>query len=155
VMVATGVAATLNFAIGAVALRIAPAQERFASGQPDVVASAGGRAAGRSVYAVAALSGMTALGAQVVWTRLLALLFGATTYTFATSLAVSLGGLGLGSLVAAAALRRGHDSRELLAASQLALVAALVYAAGMIAKVIPYTSPMRVTPIEVVHALQA
>jgi spermidine synthase len=150
VMVASCVAAAVNFAIGAVALRIARGNVRVEDPAHDETA---GPISGRAVYAVAALSGMTALGAQVVWTRLLALLFGATTYTFAIILAVFLGGLGLGSVLAAAALRRGHDSRELLAASQLALVAALTYAAEMIAKVIPYTSPARVTPIEVVHVL--
>jgi hypothetical protein len=33
----------------------------------------------RLVYTTIALSGMTALGAEVVWTRMLSLLFGATT----------------------------------------------------------------------------
>src|SRR5208283_2663187 len=34
------------------------------------------------VYVTIALSGMTALAAEAVWTRILSLLFGATTYTF-------------------------------------------------------------------------
>src|SRR5262249_26727512 len=34
----------------------------------------------RGIYVAIALSGLTALGAEVVWTRLLSLLFGATTY---------------------------------------------------------------------------
>ena len=38
-----------------------------------------------------------ALGAEVVWTRLLALTFGGTVYTFSIILAVFLVGLGLGS----------------------------------------------------------
>ncbi len=50
------------------------------------------------VYVVAGLSGLTALGAEVVWTRQLSLLFGASVYTFSLILAVFLGGLGLGSL---------------------------------------------------------
>ena len=41
---------------------------------------------GRSTSTIA-LSGMTALGAEVVWTRLLSLLLGATTYTFSLILA--------------------------------------------------------------------
>ena len=44
----------------------------------------------RVVYVAIALSGMTALGAEVIWTRLLSLLFGATTYTFSLILAVFL-----------------------------------------------------------------
>ena len=53
------------------------------------------------VCCVIALSGFTALGAEVVWTRLLSLLFGSTVYTFAIILAVFLAGLGIGSTVAA------------------------------------------------------
>ena len=42
------------------------------------------------VYAAIAFSGLTALGAEVVWTRLLSLLLGATVYTFSIILAVFL-----------------------------------------------------------------
>ena len=48
----------------------------------------------RMVDVCIALSGFTALGAEVVWTRLLSLHVGATTYTFSLSLAVLLLGLG-------------------------------------------------------------
>ena len=47
-----------------------------------------------------ALSGMSALGAEVVWTRLLSLLLGGTVYTFSLILAVFLVGLGIGSSLA-------------------------------------------------------
>ena len=40
-----------------------------------------------AVYVTIALSGMTALSAEVLWTRLLSLLFGATVYTFSLILA--------------------------------------------------------------------
>ena len=53
----------------------------------------------RGVYAAIALSGLTALGAEVVWTRLLSLMFGATTYAFSIILGVFLAGLGIGSVV--------------------------------------------------------
>ena len=43
-----------------------------------------------------AISGATALGAEVVWTRLMALNFGGTTYTFSLILAAFLLGIGLG-----------------------------------------------------------
>src|SRR5262245_9059224 len=42
------------------------------------------------VYAAIALSGMTALSSEVIWTRVLSLLFGATVYTFSLILAVFL-----------------------------------------------------------------
>jgi len=153
IWVATGIAAALNLVIGLAALRLSrrPDEDAAAPIENDAPPTSDGDA--RTIYEVAALSGMTALGAQVVWTRLLALIFGGTIYTFAIILAIFLGGLGVGSALAAWALRRGHDSRRLLAASQLALVPAVVYAAFMIAKVIPYTSTLRVVPISTLHGL--
>ena len=53
------------------------------------------------VLTVAGLSGFAALGAEVVWTRQLSLLFGATVYNFSLILAVFLAGLGAGSLIGA------------------------------------------------------
>ena len=59
-----------------------------------------------------ALSGATALGAEVVWTRLLGLLLGATVYTFSIILAVFLVGIGIGSAAASAlAARRAAAAR--------------------------------------------
>ena len=55
-----------------------------------------------AVYVAIALSGMTALAAEVIWTRTLSLLFGATVYTFSLILAVFLVGLGIGSSLGAA-----------------------------------------------------
>ena len=50
-----------------------------------------------TVYVTIALSGACALGAEVVWTRLLGMLLGATVYVFSIILAVFLIGLALGS----------------------------------------------------------
>ena len=55
---------------------------------------------------VAGLSGFASLGAEVVWTRQLSLLFGATVYNFSLILAVFLSGIGGGSLAGAWAARR-------------------------------------------------
>src|ERR1051326_7838149 len=49
------------------------------------------------IYLVIALSGCSALGAEVLWTRLLSLLLGGTVYTFSIILAVFLLGLWAGS----------------------------------------------------------
>ena len=54
------------------------------------------------LYGTIALSGFCALSAEVVWTRMLALNFGGTVYTFSIILAVFLIGLGVGSSVGAA-----------------------------------------------------
>jgi MFS family permease len=58
------------------------------------------------IYLTIALSGFTALSSEVVWTRLLSLLFGATVYTFSLVLAAFLFGLGIGSSIGAAIARK-------------------------------------------------
>ena len=91
VWVATATAAAINFTIGAVGLRLArlgaTQSDRYVA--PVHVAAASGNGAPnpgvRLVYLAAALSGLTALGAQVVWTRLLTLLFGATVLRLPSS----------------------------------------------------------------------
>jgi spermidine synthase len=153
IMVATGLAAAINLAIGITALRLSRRPDDTVREPAEIELRAKASNDERTVYEVVALSGLTALGAQVVWTRLLALLFGGTIYTFAIILAIFLGGLGIGSALAALALRRGRDSRRLLAASQLGLVAAIVYAAFMVAKIVPYTNTLRVVPIRTLHML--
>ena len=92
----------------------------------------------RGVYAAIVLSGFTALGAEVVWTRLLSLLFGATTYTFSMILATFLAGLGAGSAIGAFLVRRTADARALLGWAQIGLSFALAYGAWMTARGLPY-----------------
>ncbi len=84
------------------------------------------------------LSGLTALGAEVVWTRLLALSIGPTTYTFSIILAVFLVGLGIGSAVASRRVRTSGDSRTALAWTQAGLIPALCWGAWMVSNVLPY-----------------
>ena len=112
--VATYVAVALNVVVAALALADRRRRRRMrrsaaASVGTDACAAPGAWA----VYVAIALSGMTALGAEVVWTRLLSLLFGATVYTFSLILAVFLVGLGIGSSVGAAigAQRRASARR--------------------------------------------
>jgi spermidine synthase len=81
------------------------------------------------VYVTIALSGFAALSAEVVWTRLLSLLFGATTYTFSLVLAAFLFGLGIGSSLGAAIARGTRRPRIALGWCQMALCAAIAWAA--------------------------
>jgi spermidine synthase len=90
----------------------------------------------RTVYLTIALSGASALGAEVVWTRLLGLMLGATVYTFSIILAVFLVGLGIGSAGGALVSRR-VDGRTALGTSQLALAAAIAWTAFMIGQSLP------------------
>ena len=89
------------------------------------------------VYTAIALSGLCALGAEVVWTRLLALMLGATTYTFSIILAVFLIGLGIGSSGGSVWMRRLKRPRVALAACQLALAFAVAWTAYAVSDIIP------------------
>ena len=92
----------------------------------------------RLVYVAIALSGMTALGAEVIWTRLLSLLLGATVYTFAIILAVFLTGLGVGSGIASWLARTIARPRLALGICQLLLAAAIAWTAYMLSSSLPY-----------------
>jgi spermidine synthase len=72
---------------------------------------------------------MTALGAQVIWTRLLTLLLGGTVYTFSLILAAFLTGLGAGSSAGATIAKTVRNPRNALGLTQLLLVVALAWAA--------------------------
>jgi spermidine synthase len=91
----------------------------------------------RAVYAAIALSGLSGLGAEVVWTRTLSLMLGASVYTFSIILAVFLGGLGLGSS-AGSMIARGARPRAALGLCQLLLTAAIAWSAFMMARALPY-----------------
>jgi spermidine synthase len=90
------------------------------------------------VYVTIALSGMTAIGAEVVWTRLLSLTLGGTVYAFSIILAVFLFGLGIGSGVGAALARNSLRPGILLGWCQLLLMAAIFWTACMLAESLPY-----------------
>jgi spermidine synthase len=102
---------------------------------------------------VTALSGMTALSAEVLWTRHLSLLLGGTVYTFALIVAVFLLGLGIGSAVGSALGLRSNPRRT-LGMCQLLLCAALAWAAHAIGRSLPYW-PIDVTlPTSTLTALE-
>jgi spermidine synthase len=85
-----------------------------------------------------AVSGLCALSAEVVWTRLLSLMLGPTVYAFCIILAVFLVGLGLGSGAGAMVARSTTNARAALGACQLLLAAAIGWAAWMLARSLPY-----------------
>src|ERR1700680_1903537 len=90
------------------------------------------------VYVTIALSGASALGAEVIWTRLLGLLLGATVYTFSIILAVFLIGLGLGSGLASWWLSRLAQPKIALGWCQMLLAASVAWTAFMLAQSLPY-----------------
>jgi spermidine synthase len=106
-------------------------------------APAHGAAAGRApgyaaVYAAIGISGLCALGAEVVWTRLLSLMLGPTVYTFSIILGVFLTGLGLGSGGGSYLARRAKDPRIWLAGCQFLLAVTVAWAAYQLADELPY-----------------
>ena len=133
---ATYVAVGLNAAVGLLALVIA----RMTPYEPAPADTAAppARPESRLVYVAIALSGLTALGAQIVWTRILSLQFGATTYTFSLILAVFLVGLGLGSTIGADMARRLARPRLALGWCQLLLCATMAWAAYVSGASMPY-----------------
>jgi spermidine synthase len=90
------------------------------------------------VYVAIALSGLCALGAEVIWTRLLSLMLGATVYTFSIILAVFLVGLGVGSGIGALLARTAVRPRLALGCCQALLVAAIAWTAYVLACSLPY-----------------
>jgi spermidine synthase len=106
-----------------------------APGSDDAVLPARGAWA---FYLTIALSGMAALGAEVIWTRLMSLMLGGTVYTFSIILAVFLVGLGIGSSVGAFLARQAVSARLALGVCQLLLTLAIGWTAWMICRSLPY-----------------
>lgn len=139
------VAAALDIGVAVVGLGLAAASAGAAAppAEPVTAPDAGPPAPPPSpgwVYGVIAVSGLTALGAEVVWTRLLSLLLGGTVYTFSLILSVFLTGLGLGSGLGAALARRRLSPRLLLGVCQLLLVGAMAWTAYSLTRLLPFSS---------------
>ncbi len=113
------------------------------------------------VYLAIALSGMTALASEVVWTRLLSLHFGGTVYTFALILAVFLVGLGVGSTVVSLVAHEPAGARRALGWCQLMLCGAVAWAAYQLTESLTYwpinpsisTSPWYTFQLDMVRCL--
>ena len=144
VVVATAVAAALNVLVAASAVLLIRATSDAATSARTAAPFEPSAAAHRTtaIYAVTTLSGFTALAAEVLWTRQLALLLGGTVYTLALVLAVFLLGLAGGS--AAASLLDERRARTALALCQWLLCIALAAAANFVARSLPYW-PLDVT----------
>ena len=137
-VVATFVAVSLNIAVGLIGLAMAKATPFGpVATEPEPLRS---QSNSTRVYVVLALSGMTALASEVIWTRILSLLFGATVYTFSLILAVFLIGLGIGSTVGSALSKRLMRPHVALARCQILLCVTLAWAADFLNRSLPYWS---------------
>src|SRR5678815_1390916 len=135
----TVVAVVINFGVAAAGYALSKRAPHRPAVQParDGASQPVGVSRANLVYIAIALSGLSALGAEVVWTRLLSLMLGASVYTFSIILAVFLIGLGFGSS-AGSVLARANRARSALGWSQLWLTAGIAWAAFMMSKSLPY-----------------
>jgi spermidine synthase len=158
----TYTAVSINAVVGGLALVLA----RFAEYQPPAEDSSSVPVRAKDakiVYIVIGISGMCALGAEVVWTRLLATMMGATVYTFSVILAVFLVGLGIGSSAGALLARSVQRPRVALGLCQFLAAAGVGWTAFMLADSIPYwpvnpilsTSPWFTFQVDLVRSLWA
>lgn len=132
----TLVAVAINLLVAVTSLvlaRIAPHERTAAT--PVLATPVPGTTA---VYVTTALSGLTALAAEVVWTRHLSLIIGGTTYTFSLVLAAFLLGLGIGSTAGSAIGRSVARPRVALGVYQALLAVAMAWSAYMLSASIPW-----------------
>jgi spermidine synthase len=135
---ATYVAAAINLAVALVGLALAARTPYTAAQHASASAAASTHDQNWTIYVAIGLSGLAALGAEVVWTRLLSLMLGGSVYTFSIILAVFLVGLGIGSSVGSWLARGPIAPRLLLGMCQLLLTGTIAWAALQLALSIPY-----------------
>jgi spermidine synthase len=135
ISITTFVAVGLNVAVSLVSLGLSKSASYTSSDEASEVAVA---TTAWPIYVSIALSGLTALASEVLWTRTLSLLYGATVYTFSLILAVFLVGLGIGSTLGSALSHQMKRPRVALAWCQLLLCAAMGWAAYMLTESIPW-----------------
>jgi len=135
IAIATFVAVTINALVAVLSLGLARATSYSpAAGSSDGAMTQSGA---WTIYMAIALSGMTALASEVIWTRILTLLFGATVYTFSLVLAVFLLGLGIGSTLGSVIGNQMARPRVALAWCQMLLCAAIAWASYMLMQSLP------------------
>jgi spermidine synthase len=162
------VAAGINLVVAAASFALAMAVKSDAPVTAEVTPQArrDSRWEDWAPHIVIAISGACALGAEIIWTRLLGLMFGATVYAFSIILAVFLVGLVIGTASGSAWLRRTDARlapRWALGWAQILNVLAMAWTATMIADAIPYwpidptlsPSPRFIFEIDFVRALTA
>lgn len=121
--IATYVAMALNFVVALVAYVLAKADTTWVAESPaeeakPAVSRDAAVAPGLVLFTIA-MSGACALGAQVIWSRNLALLMGGTVYTFSLILGAVLLGLAIGSGMGASMVRTTRSPRAALAMCQI------------------------------------
>src|SRR5215470_4342946 len=135
ISITTFVAFALNVAVALLSFVVSKSTSYAASESSSETAIA---SSAWPIYVSIALSGLTALACEVLWTRTLSLLYGATVYTFSLIVAVFLVGLGIGSTVGSSLSHQMKRPRVALGWCQLLLCAAMAWAAYMLTESIPW-----------------
>ena len=138
VATATYVAVALNVAVALLSMVIAKAIRYEPSEVSESRLDNHPAPGAWAVYVAIAFSGLTALAAEVIWTRLLSLLFGATVYAFALILAVFLLGLGIGASVGSLLGGKVARPRVALGGCQILLCGAMAWTAYQLTQSLPY-----------------
>lgn len=155
--IATYAAAAINAGVALISLLLAsrtpasadlsdPAEAENA-GNASVEVSEPASPAAWTIYAAIALSGASALGAEVVWTRLMGMLLLATVYALSIILAVFLTGLAIGSALGSWLVERVRP-RLALGWCQLLLAAGVAWTAFTIVHSLPYWSDDKLTTLD-------
>ena len=159
---ATYTAAAVNLAVAAVSFALASRTPERSTAEPVSEPSQAMEPKRWPVHVTIALSGACALGAEVVWTRLMGMLLGNTVYVFSIILAVFLIGLAIGSGAASLLLDRLRPSLA-LGWCQILLALGIAWTAYMIADSLPYwpidplqsRSPWHMFQLDIVRCLWA
>ena len=146
VYVASGIAIAINVVIAVAAYSIASTYPLAQAPTPKAPYAPYAPDAPYALFvpgAAAVLSGFTALAAEVVWTRQLSLLFGASVYTFSLILAIFLTGLASGGAIGSSLARRTPRPAIALGWVQLGLAIAIAAGAWFIVNVLPPWQPTK------------
>ena len=137
-VIATYAAVAINAAVAITGLILAVPVPYIKPAQKPMETSAVHAPGLWAIYVAIAMSGLSALGAEVVWTRLLSLMLGGTVYTFSIILAMFLVGLAIGSSLGSVISRYAGSPRMALGFCQLLLSGAIAWTAYMLSSSLPY-----------------
>ena len=135
--VATYVAAAINLSVALTAFLVAK-RLPYAPDEEESRRTIWAAPGSWPIYVAITLSGFAALGAEIVWTRLLSMLFGGSVYAFSIILAVFLAALGIGSSIASSLSRWSTNPRRDFGICQTLLIAAIAWSAYMTNSSLPY-----------------
>jgi spermidine synthase len=135
VYAATYVAMAINVSTAALGLALAGFISSWCPTQPP--SAVPGKSV-TAVYLAISLSGLCALAAEAIWTRLLGLLFGASVYALSIIVVVFLVGLGIGSGIGALLCRTVVSPRMALGWCQWLAACAIAWTAYNLGAALPY-----------------